>query len=72
MGRLERAKCDQSPTGAHWWMIPTLGAHPLGKCKFCGNERPFKGSYGYEWIDFDESHRRTVAQALKDAKISGV
>ncbi|KKL16273.1 hypothetical protein LCGC14_2497210, partial [marine sediment metagenome] len=41
MDRLELAKCPQSPTGVHHWMIPMLGAHPTGQCKFCGEERTF-------------------------------
>lgn len=44
MDRLELAKCRSSPTNKHHWMIPMTGAHPVGICKHCGEERQFDNS----------------------------
>ena len=48
MDRLEQAKCLPSPTGVHHWMIPTLGANPVGRCKHCDVERTFTNA-GSRW-----------------------
>lgn len=40
--QLERAKCVDSPTGAHHWRIDEDG---LGCCKYCGEERRFHISW---------------------------
>lgn len=37
--QLARAKCGDSPTGAHHWLIDK---HGLGTCKYCGEERQFR------------------------------
>ena len=68
MSRLEQAKCPKSPMGAHWWMIPLLGANPVGRCEFCGGERQFKGSSDFGWMDFKEAKERatTLIATQKD------
>ena len=71
MNKLERAKCAKSPTGAHWWMIPPIGAQPLGRCKFCGEEREFEGVYGAELWDRREQHERSMSQSIKFAATFG-
>lgn len=37
--QLERAKCEDSPTGAHHWM---LDSHGHGTCKHCHETREFR------------------------------
>lgn len=37
--QLARAKCEDSPTGAHHWLIREGG---LGYCKYCGEDRKFE------------------------------
>lgn len=37
--QLARAKCEDSPTGAHHWVIDKYG---FGYCKYCPEEREFK------------------------------
>ena len=54
MDRQSLAKCPQSPTKVHHWMIPMTGAHPVGQCKFCGEERQFDNSAS-RW-DYGERH----------------
>lgn len=44
--KLKQARCRQSPTRRHWWMIPMTGAHPIGCCKYCGREREFDNTAG--------------------------
>ncbi len=52
---IEQAKCPKSSTGSHWWMIPTLGASPVGRCKFCGDKRQFKNGSNYDWVDYQKA-----------------
>lgn len=40
--QLARAKCEDSPTGAHHWLI---GKDGLGYCKYCGEDREFKTAW---------------------------
>lgn len=42
--QLERAKCEDSPTGAHHWVIGQDGS---GYCKYCGESREFV----LGWVD---------------------
>ena len=58
--RLELAKCPPSPTGVHHWLIPTLGAHPIGHCKFCSEERQFENTAS-RW-DYGEKRKIAVRQ----------
>ncbi len=69
MDRLQQAKCSKSPTKVHWWMIPSIGSSPTGRCKFCGNEKVFRASSGlYEWKDYAAAHH--LAAELVKAQIS--
>lgn len=46
--QLERAKCVDSPTGAHHWMIAMAeGPISLGTCKYCGETREFYNVHEY-------------------------
>lgn len=65
MDRLELARCLQSPTKVHHWMIPSTGAEPTGYCQFCGQGRKFKGSWGADWADFGDKHR-SIMQAIAE------
>lgn len=68
MDRLKQAKCNESPTGAHHWMIPGVGQHPLGRCKFCSEEKEFQGVYGSEnW----EAQRRHTQVLRRSTKLAG-
>ncbi|KKL47585.1 hypothetical protein LCGC14_2334040 [marine sediment metagenome] len=60
MDRLEQAKCPPSPTGVHHWMIPMLGAQPVGRCKYCGTDRTFNNT-GSRW-DYGEKQAITARQ----------
>ena len=67
MDRLELAKCPQSPTGVHHWMIPMLGAHPTGRCKFCGEERQFDNTAArWDYGDKQGHETRAPAPSTKD------
>jgi len=68
--RLEQAKCPQSPTKVHHWMILGTGAEPIGHCLFCGAGKQFKGSWDANWIDLGETHRRAIILAVAEAKSS--
>ena len=46
--QLERAKCKESPTGAHHWLIETSeGESPQGTCKYCDEDRRFPAGLVY-------------------------
>ena len=50
MDKVAQAKCSESPTGAHHWMLPGSGAIVQGPCKYCHQmSRPHQGVYGYLW-----------------------
>ena len=66
MDRLELAKCPPSPTGVHHFMIPSLGANPVGLCKYCGEERVFNNTSS-RW-DYGEKDR--IAEREKTMKTS--
>jgi hypothetical protein len=43
--RLDEAKCPESPTGAHHWLLPHIRGRQvmaIGTCKYCGQEREFQ------------------------------
>jgi len=70
--RLEQANCPQSPTKVHHWMIPGIGAEPVGRCQFCVMERQFKGCSNYDWVDYQKANARNLELALEDAKVGNL
>lgn len=58
--KAEQAVCQESPTTAHWWLIEPIGAEPLGRCKFCGAERTFRGTFDNAW-NKAEQHTQALA-----------
>ncbi|KKN01339.1 hypothetical protein LCGC14_1128650 [marine sediment metagenome] len=64
--RLEAAKCPQSPTKVHHWIIPMLGAQPIGRCRYCGEERMFNNT-GSRW-DYGEKNK--IADRMGTVKTS--
>jgi len=64
MDRQAAALCSPSPTGSHHWMIPSIGAEPVGICKWCSAERRFKSSGMYDWMDYAQARARTIEAVL--------
>ena len=62
--RQAAALCSTSPTGKHHWMIPGIGAEPVGICKYCAAERQFKGSYGADWVDYGQAKERHTLEVV--------
>ncbi|KKN17582.1 hypothetical protein LCGC14_0964480 [marine sediment metagenome] len=58
--RQAAALCSPSPTGKHHWMIPGIGAEPVGICKYCAAERQFKGCGMYDWMDYGQTRERIL------------
>ena len=70
--RIEAANCPQAPTdvepfGKHWWVIPMAGARPVGRCKFCGEERAFDNSCRDGQWDARIQHKRSMEQHISHA-----
>ncbi len=66
--RQAAALCPPSPTGKHHWMIPGIGAEPVGICKCCGAERQFQGSGMYDWLSYADSRERTYKLYIEQEK----
>lgn len=65
MDRVQQAKCDQSPTSAHHWIIPGVGVDISGRCKYCFRRRSFKGVYGSESWEAQRKHTQVIRRSTK-------
>ncbi|KKK67976.1 hypothetical protein LCGC14_2948700 [marine sediment metagenome] len=64
--RIEAAKCPPSPSGKHHWMIPMIGLHPVGLCKYCGEDRTFHNNKAEIW-DYGERHKQAYRVEVGDS-----
>ncbi|KKL53234.1 hypothetical protein LCGC14_2277450 [marine sediment metagenome] len=69
MDRLQEAKCSNSPTGVHWWMIESLGATPWAYCKYCGREKNFQGVFGADLHKYSVEHAAAVKAKAKESAL---
>ena len=61
------ARCPQSPKKSHHWMIPMIGLHPVGRCKYCGEAREFENNKSPQW-DYGERYKQTYRIELGSSK----
>ncbi|KKN33839.1 hypothetical protein LCGC14_0799730 [marine sediment metagenome] len=69
MDRQAAALCPPSPTGKHHWMIPGIGAEPVGHCKYCAAERKFQGCSAYAWLDYAQSRERAYKLCIEQQEV---
>ena len=67
MDRQAAAKCPPPLTTKHHWMIPSIGAEPVGICKWCAAERQFQGCSSYDWTDYAKAKERYYEMARDEA-----
>ena len=72
--------CPQSPTGAHWWLIPAHEADETdlltparegGVCRYCHAQRLFTNAmrYGVNWGTAKAGRRGAAAKRAAKAEV---
>ena len=69
MDRQTAALCPPSPTSKHHWMIPSTGAEPVGRCKYCAAERQFQGCSAYDWLDYAQHRERAYKLYIEQQEV---
>ena len=67
--RIDRAHCENSPTGAHHWVLGSPSATMKGECKYCDAERaftPFEDEVGFN--NSPKKKRAAAAATASSAK----
>jgi hypothetical protein len=69
--QLIRARCKDSPTGAHHWLIETPeGQAAQGSCKYCGEDREFPAGQKFvrHWEGEKKPTGKTYVEGLRGSK----